>query len=390
MKNPEVPFTDSFIQEHNAEIKAVWEAYHTHRPIRVPIIFGTATRFFIFNAETNPGNISFKDYSTQPDTMYMMQLRFQDWSRYHILQDMELGLPEAWNVYVDFQNYYEAAWFGAEIKYPPDQVPESLPLINSDNKRSLLDKGIPDPFKDGSMQRLKDYHDYFCLKASHDLYKGKPVKVIPPSGALGSDGPLTVAINLRGPDFLVEFYEDPDYVHDVMSLITESIIRRIKAWRLYLGLPEKQEGFGLADDSIEMISTDQYREFVLPYHKKIFSECSNPGPRMMHLCGNAYRHFPTLVKELKITALDTGFPIDFKWVRENLGPDIEIQGGPRITSLALGTPAEVEAETREILESGIKEGGRFILREANNLAPYTPRDNMLAMYQSGRKWGIYS
>jgi hypothetical protein len=70
--------------------------------------------------------------------MFDLQLQFQDWSRHHILQDAELGIPEAWNVYVDFQNYYEAGWFGAEIKYHEEQVPESLPFLNEDNKRTLL------------------------------------------------------------------------------------------------------------------------------------------------------------------------------------------------------------------------------------------------------------
>jgi uroporphyrinogen-III decarboxylase len=387
---PHTPFDSSFINDHNQEIKTAWDAYKARKPYRVPIIFGLATRFFIFNPATNPRNISFKEYSTQPDTMFDMQLQFQDWSRHNILQDTELGLPEAWSVYVDFQNYYEAGWFGAEIKYHKEQVPESLPFLNEDNKRTLLDRGIPDPFKDGLMRRLREYHDYFCETAADCLYKGRPVKVSPPSGALGTDGPLTVAINLRGPDFLTDFYEDPDYVHDVMALITEAIIRRIKAWRLYLNLPEKPTEFGIADDSVEMISTDQYKEFVLPYHKKIFNECSLPGPRMLHLCGNAYRHFPMMVNELKISMFDTGFPIDFKWIRENLGPEIDIQGGPRITTLALGTPEEVEKETTEILQSGIMAGGRFILREGNNLAPHTPMANMLAMYQTGRKLGTYA
>jgi len=49
-----------------------------------------------------------------------------------------------------------------------------------------------------------------------------------------------------------------------------------------------------------------------------------------------------------------------------------------------GTPEEVRGETLRILESGVLEGGKFILREGNNLAPHTPFDNLNAMYQTAR------
>jgi hypothetical protein len=35
------------------------------------------------------------------------------------------------------------------------------------------------------------------------------------------------------------------------------------------------------------------------------------------------------------------------------------------------------------------EGGRFILREANDLAPGTPLDNLAAMYHTARIHGRY-
>ena len=386
------PFTETFIQAHNAENQQVWNAFRARKPIRVPIIFGLATRYFVFNPYTNPEQHTFEQYSTNPDLMFELQLRFQDWSRHHILQDAELGLPkDAWSVYVDFQNYYEAVWFGAPLKYMDDQVPDAIPFLTADNKHKVLDNGIPDPFQSSCMVRLQEYHEYFVQKAATFRYKGLPVKVAPPSGAMGSDGPLTIAVNLRSPELFTDFYEDPDYVRDLLGLITDAIIFRIKSWKQYLGLPQKSpDGFGLADDSIEMISTPMYQEFVLPCHQRIFKEFWEPGtPRGMHLCGNAYRHFPILVQELGLDNLDTGYPIDFKWVRETLGPNIQINGGPRITVLAHGTPDEVDSAVKEVFDTGIAQG-QFVLREANNLAPYTPLANMRAMYDAGIKYGKYS
>ncbi len=101
-------------------------------------------------------------------------------------------------------------------------------------------------------------------------------------------------------------------------------------------------------------------------------------------------HLPIMKKKLKITMFDVGFPIDFSWVRKTLGPDVEISGGPRIDLLLKESPQMVEQETKRILESGIMDGGRFILREGNNLAPYTPLENINAMYSTCLKYGKYN
>ena len=52
-----------------------------------------------------------------------------------------------------------------------------------------------------------------------------------------------------------------------------------------------------------------------------------------------------------------------------------------------GTPEQIKSETRRILESGVCEDCRFVLREGNNLAPHTPFDNLHYMYQEVRNFG---
>jgi uroporphyrinogen-III decarboxylase len=83
---------------------------------------------------------------------------------------------------------------------------------------------------------------------------------------------------------------------------------------------------------------------------------------------------------------ETGFPIDFGAIRAQLGPEVTIHGGPDIMLLRDGTPAKVAARTRQILESGVLEGGKFVLREGNNLASRTPFENLDAMYQTARSY----
>lgn len=74
------------------------------------------------------------------------------------------------------------------------------------------------------------------------------------------------------------------------------------------------------------------------------------------------RHFLMINKELGVTSFDTGFPVDFGPLRQTLGPTVEISGGPSVMILREGTPDVCAQETRRILESGIMQGGQFILR----------------------------
>lgn len=102
--------------------------------------------------------------------------------------------------------------------------------------------------------------------------------------------------------------------------------------------------------------------------------------------GKPIRHFKTLRAEINVQEFETGFPVDFGKLRRELGPEVLIHGGPNIMLLLNGTPEAVREETRRILNSGIAEGGRIILREGNNLALRTPFINLDAMYQEARQF----
>jgi uroporphyrinogen-III decarboxylase len=157
------------------------------------------------------------------------------------------------------------------------------------------------------------------------------------------------------------------------------------AWRKAAGFPVPQKDFGFADDSVALISTPMYREHVLPHHRRLCDALAGPSksPRSIHLCGDSTRHFETLVEELNVKTFDTGFPVDFGAMRRELGPEVRLQGGPHVDFLMRATPGEVRDEVRRIFKSGVLEGGRFLLREGNNLAPHTPLANTESMYHAG-------
>ncbi|MCZ7646150.1 MAG: hypothetical protein M5U26_12820 [Planctomycetota bacterium] len=380
-------------ERHNEEVREVWNAYRERKPLRTPCVIGTNTRFFLLGRAAPFPHVDFRTYTEDPDVMFETQVRCDEWKRMHILQDAPMGLPgeeTGWTVNVDFQNFYEAAWFGCPVVFFEGQVPAAEPRWRDKGlKHEILNRGLPDPFE-GLMGKAREYYEFFLEKSRNYAHRGLPVRRVQPKG-LGTDGPLTVAVNLRGATELFEdFVEDPEYVRELLALVTDAIVARIRAWRRYLGQPETQERFGFADDAVQMLSKDMYKEFILPCHKRLRAGlCSTERGGSVHMCGNASRHFPALHRELGIDSFDTGFPVNFTGLRRELGPEVEIYGGPHVELMRSGTPRQVFARAREILESGILEGGRFVLREGNNLAPDTPLENISALYQAAKEHGRY-
>lgn len=383
-----MPVTD--YEAHNAEVQRMWEAYHRREPYRVPIIFGINVRYTMDMPDVNPDGIDFERFFESPEAMLQRQLEHDWWVRHHILQDAPMGPPEAWGISVNFLNSYEAGWFGCPVHYRRHQCPDTTPILTDDRKRMLFDQGIPDPFKGGLLGRAWDYYEFFQRKVEEGFeYRGVPLKHVSVPG-LGTDGPVTVACNLRGAtEFFTDLLADPDYAQELLAYIVEATVARITAYRQFFGHPLRPASWGYADDSIQLLSVEQYRDLVLPHHRRLIQALAGEGPHSIHLCGDASHHFLTLRDELNIQAFDTGYPIDLAEMRRVLGPDVQLNGGPSVPFLCHAEPAAVRAEVKRILESGVCEGGRFVLREGNNLAPEIPLANVEALYEAGREYGVY-
>lgn len=374
---------------HNEESRALWSAFQNRTHSRVPVRLNTNPRILMLDPTYNARKVQYRDYMTDPEIMAQAVLEHQYMLRFMLPGDHEKGLPDRWNLWLDFENIYDAAWFGCPVWYREDQVPDTEPILNDDNKRMLFDRGVPDPFKGEWAERALQFVEYYRAKCARGWnYLDRPVT--PPDSARfeGSDGVFTVAANLRGAtELCMDLLTDPEYARELLDFISTALIARMKAWREYLGRPEKQDGFWTADDSIQLLSLEQYKEFVLPLHRRFYETFATENDRWMHLCGNAQRHFLTIHKELGVTAFDTGFPVDFAQFRHELGPEVLIAGGPRVPFFLEDDPGPIIAETRRILESGILQGGRVIMQEGNNLPPFARLPVCEAFYETVKEFG---
>lgn len=386
----------SFLREpvdfarHNEEVQAVMTAYDQGRPIRVPFkAHGSITNFF-FNRELNTKHLSFEQFFKDPEVQIQAQLAYRHWCRHNLLCDQEMGMPREWNLNVDFQNSYDASWAGAEMIYIPGGLPDTKVLLEPKEKLYDMPKRIP--VENGLIGVGIEFIDFMEAYCREHEFMDRPIR--PPRAFLGEgcDGVFDLAYKLRGVEnLLMDMMEDEEYYSDLMEWLTDNLIYRMTTLRKRHKerWGEEPGGFFFADDAITMLSHDMYRQYVLPYHKRIFDAMSGGKKCGLHLCGANMQHFSGLVRELPIGALDTGFPIDLGLLRRQVGPDVEISGGPTVMLAKNGSAQALCREGERILRSGVMEGGKFIMILANNMAPGTPVENIAALYETVRRSGVY-
>ncbi len=377
------------------EKEEVWIAYKAGHPTRVPLRWNINPRIIILNPVLNPWKYTFKDYFNNPEVMIKVQAIFFEYAAQELSKtcDFQSKLPDEWSFYLDCQNIYDGAYFGAPIEYAPNNCPSNVAVYKEEDVAEFLKKDFSKPFENPWLKERLAFHKELTKVAKDFVYAGRKGKVRP--FVLGFDGPLTVGAILFGEDIFTLLAASPEKADKLMRKLCEDALQRNKALTEYFENKwEKAERGSLADDSIQLISTEMYEDQVLPIHEFWFSITSKTTPasknRGMHLCGNVQRHLPLISKKLGVVSFDTGFPIDHGALRKQLGPDIEISGGPEISLLQTGTPEACFNRAKEILESGIKEGGKFILQEGNNLPPCTPLENLAAVYEACLIYGRYN
>lgn len=147
--------------KENIEVRTLWRDFEIGVHKRVPIKLNSNPKVLILTPELNTPNIQFREYFYNPDLMAEVQLNWEVRRRFLLPGDHEHGLPERWEIYIDFQNVYDASWFGAPLVFLDNQVPFTSPILNNDNKYMLLDKGIPAPFAGELAHLAIRYLDHF-------------------------------------------------------------------------------------------------------------------------------------------------------------------------------------------------------------------------------------
>ncbi len=130
-----------------------------------------------------------------------------------------------------------------------------------------------------------------------------------------------------------------------------------------------------------MISPDQMRQYVVPWHKRIAEAAHVAGkPAIMHSCGNLVSLMDDIIDDInydgKHSYEDTIMPVEEAY--ETYGSRIAIMGGLDVDFVIRSTPEQVNNRARAMLERAADRGG-YALGTGNSVPAYVPDEHYFAM-----------
>jgi uroporphyrinogen decarboxylase len=98
---------------------------------------------------------------------------------------------------------------------------------------------------------------------------------------------------MRNPEvMLLDTFEDPQFIHDLMRVTTDFC----KAWGDAIVKTRIGLSFSEPTASISLISPDNYREFIAPYHKELVEHFKAKKVGVTtHICGTTYPIYEDLI-----------------------------------------------------------------------------------------------
>ncbi|MFX1445238.1 MAG: uroporphyrinogen decarboxylase family protein [Promethearchaeota archaeon] len=182
----------------------------------------------------------------------------------------------------------------------------------------------------------------------------------------------------------------PQFIHEVLGEYTQAIIEVIKR------LAEASVdivfyGDDLAYKERPFFSLNQFREFILPCHKKIFQFCKKKNIIViLHSDGKIDQYLPDLADAglNGIQALEATAGVDLAGLKKNLGDRLCFLGGLDSSGvLCFGSPRDVEENVKNCIKAAGYGGGYFIGPSHDILN--MPWENVLAMRAAIEKYRKY-
>jgi len=289
-----------------------------------------------------------------------------------ITKTFELFRPDNCSIGPGLHGLPEA--MGSKLEFPENSTPlVAAPALTDIGEVRKLK--VIDPYKDG---RLRYYLE--AMKIVQERVKGQ----VGVGNTVG--GPFTTAAFLLGTEkFLKELARNPEGIHQLMEISTESTLRFIDAV-LDLGISP-----GIADPiaSCTLISPKMYREFVKPYTTRCQNriiERAGSGS-VMHICGRTQKIWGDMV-ETGITALSLDNGDDIGELRKAYGDKVTVVGNVDPVGVIMqGTQEDIYEAVRICVEKAKGSPNGFILASGCDIPIGTDPRNVQAFIDGARIYG---
>jgi uroporphyrinogen decarboxylase len=263
----------------------------------------------------------------------------------------------------------------------------------------LYDEAVVRPL--AHVEEVEDLKNYQFPKAlvpgRFDLAEKVTAKYIKDYAIVG-DLEATIfelAWNLVGLEkFLLDLAFGKEYIYHLLDKLAEfNTACGIKMIELGADVIWMGDDFGTQQGM--MISPASYREVFKPRQKKIIDTFKQTNPDIKvayHSCGSIVPIIEDLI-EVGVDILNPIQPqakgMDLKLFKEKFGDKIIFFGGVDVQkAMPYGSPEDVKEEVKaRIAAAG--NGGGYILAPAHNIQPDTSLENIYAMYEAVKKYGVY-
>jgi len=294
-----------------------------------------------------------------------------------VIIDVALGSfekfrPDSIGVGPGLQGIPEA--MGSEFKFPENGTPYFSNAILGDYKD--IGKLSPmNPYKDGRISYFLE-----ALKVTNERI-GSEVFV---GSSMG--GPFTTAAFLRGTeDFLKDLTRNPEMVHKLLEISTQSVINYIDAI-CDLGLsPSIAEPVA----SGTMISVKTFRAFAKPYLKKCMDRIieRRGSGSTLHICGTTKKIWGDMV-DIGIENLSLDNIDDIGELKEQFGDKVCLIGNVApVETIMRGTIEEIYNAGKLCINKAYDSPKGFILSSGCDIPIGTHPDKIIALMDSARIYG---
>lgn len=281
----------------------------------------------------------------------------------------------------NFGTALEASAFGAEVIFKDDNPPWVMEALhNFDDLEAYVENLIePDPKFSGYLPLF--YQTYFYMNKLTDG------QIDAPLGSISSFDVASLLVGLENLSIALKL--TPDIAHKLLKKVNNFIINFIETRAEVFGV-DKIELINLYGDNAGYISHDDFDEFVVPYNKEIFDYFGSEDSINLYHCDGRLNQAIDLIPKMNCNCLYSFDPnTDLKEFVDAIGNDVCLMGNlDPIRILRNGTPEQVEAECKRLIEIGKKAKG-FVLTTGGEVANGTPPENLDALFRAIDKYGTY-
>jgi uroporphyrinogen decarboxylase len=198
----------------------------------------------------------------------------------------------------------------------------------------------------------------------------------------GPYGVLEIAIALAGFENLcIMLTDDRRLAHDIFDAIGSRLLKYFQRCLQYesVGAIIGNDDWGFKTQT--MLSVDDMREFVFPWHKLIVSAAHSAGkPAILHSCGNLSAVMDDIAGAIgydgKHSYEDAIMPVENAY--ESYHEKIAVLGGIDVDFMVNASPDQIHRRAAAILDRTRHRGG-YALGTGNSVPAYIPDVNYFAM-----------